>query len=63
MLFRFAEVVAVLVVVANLLIAKHIPFVNQLPLAQITGIICFSFAIFLSLRIYQAELRRIRAEE
>lgn len=63
MLFRFAEVVSVLVIVATLMIAKHIPIVNQLPLAQMTGIVCFSFAIFLSLRIYQAELRRIRAEE
>ncbi len=63
MLFRFAEVVTVLVLVVNLLIAKHIPIINQLPLAQMTGIVCFSFAIFLSLRIYQAELRRIRAEE
>jgi uncharacterized Tic20 family protein len=63
MLFRFSEVVAVLVLVANLLIAKHIPFINQLPLAQMTGIVCFAFAIFLCLRIYQAELRRIRAEE
>ena len=63
MLFRFAEVVTVLVLVANLLIAKHIPFVNQLPLAQITGIGCFAFALFLSRRIDQAARRRIRAEE
>lgn len=62
MLFRFAEVVSVLTVVVVLLIAKHIPFVNELPLAHVTGVVCFAFAIFLSLRIYKAELARIRAE-
>jgi hypothetical protein len=34
-----------------------------LPLTSITGIVCFAFAIFLSLRLFQAELARIRAEE
>jgi len=63
MLFRFAEVVSVLTLVVVFLIAKHIPVVNQLPLAQMTGIVCFAFAIFLSLRIYREELARIRAEE
>ena len=62
MLFRFAEVVSVLTLVVVLLIAKHIPFVSELPLAHITGVVCFAFAIFLSLRIYNAELARIRAE-
>lgn len=62
MLFRFAEVVPVLAAVIVLLIAKHIPLFAALPLAHITGIICFAFAIFLSLRIYNAELARIRAE-
>ncbi len=63
MLFRFAEVVSVLTLVVVFLIAKHIPLVSQLPLAQMTGIVCFAFAIFLSLRIYREELARIRAEE
>jgi len=63
MLFRFHEVVSVLTLVVILLIAKHIPLVDQLPLAQMTGIVCFLFAIFLSLRIYNAELARLRAEE
>jgi len=62
MLFRFAEVASVLTLVAVLLVAKHIPIVNALPLAHITGVVCFAFAIFLSLRIYNAELARIRAE-
>jgi uncharacterized membrane protein len=63
MLFRFHEVVSVLTLVVVLLIAKHIPVVSELPLAQMTGIVCFLFAIFLSLRIYNAELARLRAEE
>ena len=63
MLFRFYEVVSVLTLVVVLLIAKHIPLLSTLPLAQMTGIVCFLFAIFLSLRIYNAELARLRAEE
>ena len=63
MLFRFYEVVSVLTLVIAMLIAKHLPFFSELPLAQMTGIVCFLFAIFLSLRIYNAELARLRAEE
>lgn len=62
MLFRFSEVIAVLTLVSTLLIAKHVPILNGLPLAQMTGIVCFAFAIYLCLKIYQAELVRIRAE-
>lgn len=62
MLFRFSEVSAVLAVVAALTLAKRFPLFDGLPLAQATGIICFSFAILLSLRIFEAELARIRAE-
>lgn len=63
MLFRSAEVVSVLALVVVLIVAKHLPILADLPLAQITGIVCFTFAIYLSLRIYGAELKRIRAEE
>ena len=63
MLVRFSEVVPVLGLVLALLAAKHVPALDFLPLAQMTGIVCFSFAIFLALRIYNAELARIRAEE
>ena len=63
MLFRFHEVVSVLTLVVVLLVAKHVPVVSALPLTQMTGIVCFLFAIFLSLRIYNAELARIRTEE
>ena len=63
MLFRFVEVVSVLTLITLLLIAKHIPVLSSLPLSQATGIVCFAFAIFLSLKIYGAELKRLRAEE
>ena len=63
MLVRFSEVVPVLGLVLALLAAKHVPALDFLPLAQMTCIVCFSFAIFLALRIYNAELARIRAEE
>ncbi len=63
MLVRTSEVGAVLALVVTLLIAKHIPPMGGLPLTNITGIVCFAFAIFLSLRIFQDELARIRAEE
>jgi hypothetical protein len=63
MLFRSAEVVSVLMLVVALIIAKHLPIFDALPLSQITGIVCFMFAIYLSLRIYNAELKKIRAEE
>lgn len=63
MLVRFSEVIPVLGLVLALLAAKRIDALSFLPLAQMTGIVCFSFAIFVALRIYNAELARIRAEE
>ena len=63
MLVRVSEVVAAIALVLALLAAKHIPALSFLPLSQMTGVVCFSFAIFLSLRIYQDELRRLKAEE
>jgi hypothetical protein len=63
MLVRVSEVGSVLGLVVLLIIAKHIPALSGLPLTSITGIVCFAFAIFLSLRIFQSELARIRAEE
>ena len=59
---RVPEVASVLALVLVLLIAKHIPFLDALPLTNITGIVCFAFAIFLCLRLFQFELARIRAE-
>ena len=63
MLVRVREVGSVLALVVALLVAKHIPVLGDLPLTQVTGIVCFAFAIFLSLRIFQFELARLRAEE
>jgi uncharacterized membrane protein len=63
MLVRTHEVVSVLALIVLLIIGKHVPFLDGLPLTNITGIVCFAFAIFMSLRIFQAELARIRAEE
>lgn len=63
MLVRVSEVAPVLALVVLLLIGKHVPVVNALPLTNIAGIVCFAFAIFLALRIFQDELARIRAEE
>jgi hypothetical protein len=62
MLVRPREVYFVLAIVVSLLVAKHIPALDAVPLAHITGIICFAFAIYLALRIYIAELARIRSE-
>lgn len=56
------EVSAVLVLVLALLAAKHLPFLAFLPMGHIIGVICFAFAIYLSLRLYRAELARIRSE-
>ena len=63
MLVRFSEVVPVLALVLSLLAAKQAEVLSFLPLAQVTGIVCFAFAIFLALRIYNAELAKLRAEE
>jgi hypothetical protein len=61
-LFRSREVLVVLVLVAALIGAKQLPVANGLPLGELAGIVCFAFAIYLSLRIYAAERARIRAE-
>ncbi|MBI4921382.1 MAG: hypothetical protein HY834_06495 [Devosia nanyangense] len=60
---RVPEVASVLALVLLLLIGKHVPIMDAVPLTNITGIVCFAFAIFLALRLFQFELRRIRAEE
>ncbi len=60
---RVPEVASVLALLLVLLIAKQIPFFDGLPIKNIMGIVSFSFAIFLSLRLFYFELARIRAEE
>jgi hypothetical protein len=62
MLVNPREVALVLSLVLGLLIAKHVPALAFMPIANITGVVCFAFAIYLSLRIYRAELARIRSE-
>ncbi len=62
MLVRPREVALVLALIVALIGAKYLPFFDFMPLSQITGIVCFTFAIYLSLRIYSAELARIRSE-
>jgi hypothetical protein len=52
---KWQEVAVALSVVIALLIGKHIPLVSQLPLARVTGILCFSYAIFLSLRLLKVD--------
>ena len=60
---RLPEVASVLIAVIVLLAAKRVPALDFLPLTQVTGIVCFAFAIFLSLRLFNFELAKIRAEE
>jgi hypothetical protein len=59
---RVPEVASVLALLLLLLIAKQIPFFAVLPITSIMGIVSFSFAIFLALRLFQFELAKIRAE-
>lgn len=62
MLVRPREVSTVLVLVLALIGAKYTQLAEMLPLSHMAGVICFAFAIYLSLRIYRAELARIRSE-
>lgn len=62
MLVQPREVATILAVILGLMAAKYVPFLAVLPLANIIGVICFAFAIYLSLRLYRAELARIRSE-
>jgi len=60
---RVPEVASVLALLLLLLIAKHIPLFAGWPISNVMGIIAFTFAIFLALRLFNFELARIRAEE
>lgn len=63
MLVRMSEIISVVALIVLLTLAKHVPALAGLPLAQVTGVICFSFAIYLALRLFGLELARIRAKE
>lgn len=52
---KWQEVAVALSVVFALVMAKYMPIVSQLPLARVAGIVCFSYAIFLALRLLQAD--------
>jgi len=52
---KWQEVAVVLSLVLGLVVGKYVPVVNQLPLARVTGIVCFAYAIFLSLRLLQVD--------
>ena len=52
---KWQEVAVALFVVATLVLLKHVPIFAALPLARITGIVAFLYAIFLSLRLLQSE--------
>ena len=59
---RVPEVASVLALLLVLLIARQFPMFDGVPIRSIMGIISLSFAIFLSLRLFQFELAKIRAE-
>ena len=62
MLVNPREVFAVLTVVLVLIAAKRIEVLAFLPLSAIAAIVCFAFAIYLSLRLFAAELESMRRE-
>lgn len=62
MLVNPREVALVLFLVIGLIAAKQFPFLTFLPLTAITGVVCFAFAIYLSLRLFAFELDRMRRE-
>jgi len=59
---RVPEVASVLALLLVLLVARQFPMFDGVPIRSIMGIISLSFAIFLSLRLFQFELAKIRAE-
>ena len=52
---RWQEVAVPLIVIVSLLILKHIPGLETLPLARAAGVVAFAYAAFLALRIVQPE--------
>lgn len=55
MVLRWQEAAFPLALVLILVILKYVPALDGLPLGRLAGIVCFSYAIFLSLRLMQAE--------
>lgn len=52
---KWQEVAIALSVVVTLLVGKQLPVISELPLARVTGILCFVYAIFLSIRLLGVE--------
>jgi hypothetical protein len=52
---RWQEVALPLVLIVFLLVGKHMPVTEHFPLGRTAGVIAFSYAIFLSLRLIQGE--------
>ena len=52
---RWQEVAVPLFVIIALLVLKHVPWTESLPLARAAGVVAFSYAAFLALRLIQGE--------
>jgi hypothetical protein len=52
---RWQEVAVPLFVISVLLVLKHVPLTQDLPLARAAGVVAFGYAAFLALRLVQDE--------
>ena len=52
---RWQEVAVPLFVIVSLIVLKHLPFADGLPLARAAGVVAFGYAAFLALRLVQGE--------
>lgn len=52
---RWQEVALPLFTITLLIVLKHIPFTEHLPLARAAGVVAFGYAAFLALRLIQPE--------
>jgi hypothetical protein len=53
---KWQEVAVSLLIVMGLMVCKHVPFFAGLPVTEVTGIACFSAAIFFAYRLMQIDL-------
>jgi len=52
---RWQEVAVPLFVIVSLIVLKHVPAFDGLPLARAAGVVAFGYAAFLALRLVQSE--------
>lgn len=52
---RWQEVALPLVTILVLLVLKHLPATQHLPLSRVAGVVAFGYAAFLAMRLMQAE--------